>query len=172
MAALHPKIAPRPMPVTVTPIRTAPRAQQPRAVRRAESRQDFGRCVQIRTRVLVLEQGWSAAAEVDAHESECTHYLAFRAGEAVGTVRWRPVKPGVAKIERLAVLAEARGQGAGRALLACVVAELERHATLRKATLCAPEGQHAALYAALGFAPAGPPVREGGLVLHPLARDV
>ncbi len=71
----------------------------------------------IRRRVFVDEQNVPIELEQDGKDSECTHFLAENGKETIGTARLRPVDKDTVKIERMAVLAEYRGQGIGRALL-------------------------------------------------------
>jgi predicted GNAT family N-acyltransferase len=78
----------------------------------------------IRELVFVIEQEVDAAEEYDEFEETSTHFLALLDGNAVGTARWRFTKNGV-KMERFAVLKEARGKGVGQALVAAVLADVE-----------------------------------------------
>jgi predicted GNAT family N-acyltransferase len=74
---------------------------------------------ELRRRVFVEEQGVAAAEEWDAHDepgADTLHFVA-RAGErALGCARLRSLD-GAAKIERVAVLRDARTHGVGRALM-------------------------------------------------------
>ncbi|KAF7597929.1 MAG: GNAT family N-acetyltransferase [Candidatus Dactylopiibacterium carminicum] len=68
----------------------------------------------VRQRVFVEEQGVPAALEYDAADADCLHALARdRAGRVIGTGRLLPD----GHIGRLAVLADARHQGVGRAIM-------------------------------------------------------
>ena len=71
----------------------------------------------IRRIVFIVEQGVAESEEMDALDGECRHYVARIAGAAVGTARLRPYGTGVAKLERMAVLASHRKRGVGGALL-------------------------------------------------------
>jgi ElaA protein len=72
----------------------------------------------VRRAVFIEEQGVSEAGEFDGHDGVATHLLAELEGHVAGTLRWRPVDDGaVVKIERVAVLAEARGQRIGEAMM-------------------------------------------------------
>ena len=67
----------------------------------------------------------SPANEFDETDREAVHFLAWHGGEPVGTARL--YREGtVARIGRVAVLASARGQGAGRALMEQSLAEARR----------------------------------------------
>ena len=79
----------------------------------------------IRNSVFVQEQGVSPANEFDETDWEALHFLIWRGGEPIGTARLYG-EGGVARIGRVAVLASARGQGAGRALMEKALAEARR----------------------------------------------
>jgi predicted GNAT family N-acyltransferase len=91
-------------------------------VRRADEA-DFTACLDIRRRVFVVEQGVSEEIEVDGLDAGCAQFIARLDGEPVGTARFR-VLAGKAKVERVAVLADRREAGIGRALMTA----LEAHA--------------------------------------------
>ena len=78
----------------------------------------------IREQVFVVEQEVAAEEEYDEFEDSSRHFLASLDGQPVGTARWRFTANGV-KMERFAVLEEARGQGVGQALVAAVLADIE-----------------------------------------------
>ena len=81
---------------------------------------------QIRELVFVVEQEVDASEEYDEFEDSSIHFLAKLDGASVGTARWRFTANGV-KMERFAVLQEARGQGVGQALVAAVLADINLH---------------------------------------------
>jgi predicted GNAT family N-acyltransferase len=91
-------------------------------VRRADE-SELPACLEIRRRVFVAEQRVSEEIEVDGLDPGCAQFLAWLDGLPVGTARLR-VAEGKAKIERVAVLADRREAGVGRALMAT----LEQHA--------------------------------------------
>ncbi len=91
---------------------------------KTESLYHYALCVAIRHSVFVGEQQCPVAEEYDALEDSCRHYVAFIGGEAVGTARWRPYH-GNAKIERVAVLKQARGSGVARALMEKLMRDIE-----------------------------------------------
>ncbi|OYU97437.1 MAG: GNAT family N-acetyltransferase [Bacteroidetes bacterium B1(2017)] len=105
----------------------------------------------IRKEVFVVEQNCPEDIEWE-FEEESIHYLASLNGKAVGTARWRQTENGI-KLERFAVLMEARNKGVASALVQKLLDEtndqnLKRylHAQL----------QAAPLYAKFGFKPHGP----------------
>lgn len=130
-------------------------------VRTAETADDREACFAVRREVFVEEQGVALEAELDAHDATATHLLALVDERPVGAMRWRVAKPGVAKIERVAVLREVRGLGVGAALMA----EAMRQATLRgleEAVLHA-QTSASAFYERLGFVAEGEPFDEEGI---------
>ena len=96
--------------------------------------EDFDACMAIRQRVFVEEQNVPPELEHDEYDATAVHLLARDAeGRAVGTARLLIDGP-AAKIGRVAVLAEARGTGAGLALMRAALAEL-RHRGVAEARL-------------------------------------
>jgi len=74
----------------------------------------------IRHRVFVMEQGVSEELEHDEYDklsAQCTHILLYEGNEAVGTGRIRKVNEEVGKLERICVLNEVRGKGAGAVIM-------------------------------------------------------
>ena len=128
-------------------------------VRTAADPADRAACFAIRVAVFVEEQGVPREAELDQHEASAVHLLAEVEGRPVGTMRWRPVPPATAKLERVAVLPEARGRGVGAATCAWLLARgVAAGATL--AHLHPDDDDAARLYGRLGF------VETGGLDVY------
>lgn len=75
----------------------------------------------IRFAVFVDEQGVSADLEKDEYDESpesCRHHLLLDDdGMALATGRWKLYEPGVAKMQRIAVLKKNRGLGLGKKLL-------------------------------------------------------
>ncbi|WP_058828230.1 GNAT family N-acetyltransferase [Haloferax sp. Q22] len=74
----------------------------------------------VRKAVFVDEQGVDEELEWDEHDdpdAEAVHFVAYRSGDPVGAARLREYEPGVGKVERVAVLESARGEGWGRRLM-------------------------------------------------------
>lgn len=80
----------------------------------------------IREQVFVLEQEVDPKEEYDEFESISKHFLACLDDKPVGTARWR-VTPNGIKLERFAVLKEARGKGVGQALVAAVLEDIREN---------------------------------------------
>ncbi len=130
---------------------------------------DYARCVQIRTLVFVVGQQVPPDREIDKYENECHHYLALLDGIAVGTVRWRKYSDGIAKIERLAVMFEARGKQVGSKLMNHVLQEIAKRPELQRITLGSQD--HAIpFYTALGFEIDGEGFEDVGIPHHNMGR--
>ena len=146
-------------------------------VRPAVSDADWRAVQSVRRRVFVQEQGvpeadeWDAADAADRRGRTVHHLLAVVDGVPVGAARWRaapagspgaaPAEPASAKLERFAVVPEARGQGVGRLLVARALADA-RAAGFGRFVLHA-QTYVAGLYAGFGFRPQGPTFVEDGL---------
>lgn len=86
-------------------------------VRLAESPQERQQALEIRQQVFVQEQGVPAHLEVDEHDQEAVHWLAFQDGRAVATARLVRYSPLQAKVGRVAVLPAWRSAGLGRQVM-------------------------------------------------------
>ncbi len=114
-----------------------------------------GEAAAVRNCVFVAEQGVPAEMELDELDSVVTHAVARDAGgHCIGTARLIPERDGTARIGRMAVLADWRGQGVGAALL-CRLFELAAGTGRRRLVLSA-QIQAVPFYQRYGF------VAEGG----------
>lgn len=120
--------------------------------------------LRIRNTVFVKEQGVPYALEVEnaVEEAKAVHFVLYEDGAALGTVRLlADLDKQTALIQRMAVLAEARGRGYANILLENLmqfakvhgILELELHAQL------SAKG----LYAKHGFAEVGEVFEEAGI---------
>lgn len=92
-------------------------------VEKITDKKSLDEAFKIRKLVFVIEQEVDPTQEYDEFEAISTHFLAKLDGKPVGTARWRFTNKGV-KMERFAVLEEARGKGVGQALVAAVLADI------------------------------------------------
>ena len=87
-------------------------------VRLAQTAKDVEQCLRLRWTVFVEEQGVPPSKELDPHDKEgAVHVLASLDGVPCGAGRLIFSGPGVAKIERMAVIDDVRGRGAGPEVL-------------------------------------------------------
>jgi predicted GNAT family N-acyltransferase len=102
----------------------------------------------IRYLVFVAEQGCPIKDEYDQYESIASHILVYENEQPIGTARWRVVD-GVAKLERICVLASHRKRGVGK----LIVTALEERAIKRGLTRSKLHGQvqAEAFYNRLGY---------------------
>ena len=117
----------------------------------------------IRYAVFVEEQGIPAELEIDAYDPIAEHALAFVNGQCVATARVHldEQDPSKAKIGRMAVLQDFRGQGIGTALLG----EAIRAGMMQGASVFELHAQESAIpfYAKLQFKPDGAIFDEVGI---------
>jgi predicted GNAT family N-acyltransferase len=116
---------------------------------------------QIRYLVFQVEQGVDAALEFDGEDERSTHLLAFLNKKPVGTARIRWLTAQIAKVERVAVLPEARGKGIGKQLMEYTFSfAIEKQAT----EVCMNAQKTVqAFYQRLGFQSEGTPFEEAGI---------
>jgi len=127
----------------------------------------------IRTRVFVEEQGVPPDEEIDEHDRSDTaaiHALARTAGRAVGAGRAFTASPDTARIGRMAVLPEARGCGAGRAILDALLEEIRKRG-FRYAELHA-QSHACGFYEKAGFREHGALLLDAGILHRPMRRNV
>jgi predicted GNAT family N-acyltransferase len=135
-------------------------------VRLAESKADVETCLRLRWTVFVEEQGVRPSDEIDLHDrSDAVHVLALLDGVPAGAARLifpEPVAtPGLAKLQRMAVIDDVRKLGVGRALLSFLEAEARRRGA-RAFTLGAQT--HArGFYEKQGYAAVGAEFDDAGL---------
>ena len=95
-------------------------------VEKITDQNELNSAFKIRKEVFVVEQKVNEVEENDEFEDSAFHFLAKLDETPVGTARWRFTEKGV-KLERFAVLKEARGKGIGQALVQSVLADINAH---------------------------------------------
>jgi len=84
----------------------------------------------IRVEVFVKEQGVPRELELDEYDespSACHHFIVLKDELPIATGRFKTYEPGIAKLQRIAVLQAYRGAGVGQFL----VEEMEKEAKQR-----------------------------------------
>ena len=112
----------------------------------------------IRKEVFVVEQGCPEDIEWE-FEEESTHFLALLNGEVVGTARFRKTDNGI-KMERFAVLKQARNKGVAAALIKRILIETDE---LQEKKYLHAQLSAEGLYQKFGFKPHGEHFWEGGI---------
>jgi predicted GNAT family N-acyltransferase len=124
----------------------------------------------VRTSVFVDEQGVPPEEEIDAHDRNdptAVHALARAAAGVVGAGRYYGVDARTVQIGRMAVLAAARGTGAGSALLAALVAEARRRGFVRAQLHAQTHARE--FYLKAGFVDDGAPLWDAGILHQPMS---
>lgn len=112
----------------------------------------------VRYDVFVIEQNVPLDIELDAHDVQCVHAVAYdEAGQAVGTGRLLPD----AYIGRMAVLGPYRGQGVGSQLLQALIQEARRRAYPE--VILSAQTHAVAFYERHGFVPEGASYMDAGI---------
>lgn len=118
----------------------------------------------LRMAVFVDEQRVPAELELDEIDPVAFHVACYDGGVAVATGRLfeDPERPNHGRIGRMAVAREARGRGAGRAVLLALVAEGLRRGY--EAFVLDAQVHALGFYGRLGFAAFGPEHLDAGIV--------
>ena len=123
------------------------------AVRCVSFAEEMAAIQKIRTAVFQEEQGVDPALEWDGRDAFCDHWLADLDGEPVGTLRARSLDASTVKLERLAVLPEARRRGVARTLTNAALSWVQQRQA-SKVVLHA-QAYLQAFYESLGFVAEG-----------------
>ncbi len=86
-------------------------------IRLADFSEEFLEIKAIRKAVFQEEQKVEEALDFDGKDEICDHLIAYLDKQAVGTARIRYIDDKTVKIERLAVLSTARGQGIAKKIM-------------------------------------------------------
>jgi len=134
-------------------------------IRVAQTPDDVKQCLRLRWTVFVVEQRVRPSDEQDAHDGDdAVHALATLDGVPCGAGRLIFTAPGVAKIQRMAVIDDVRGCGVGKALLAFLEAEARRRGAT-KLTLSA-QVRARTFYEKAGYAASGGEYDDGTGIAH------
>ena len=126
-----------------------------------ESGRELAAAFKVRKEVFVEEQGISEDIELDSNDSEALHIVVKDGKRVIGTARVLFPAPGVAKIERMAILGPFRRKGIGSRIISFLNTELKNR-QIRKAVLHA-QYSSVAFYKSCGFVESGLPFNEAGI---------
>lgn len=124
----------------------------------------------IRMRVFVEEQGVDPALEIDDYDGVAWHVVARRDGEAVGTARLVMLDQQRAKIGRVAVVPEHRGQGIASQLVRLLMDYAKREG--RTEALLDAQLPVIPLYEKLGFTAVGEVFLDADLLHRRMTRKL
>ena len=122
--------------------------------------EELAAALDLRERVFCGEQGVSRAADRDGRDPESTHIVAVEDGHVIGTCRLL-FRGDTARLGRLAVERDARGQGVAGAILA-EATRVARAAAAGRISLHA-QTYAMGLYVRDGYEVAGEPFEEEGI---------
>ncbi|MGM0944928.1 MAG: GNAT family N-acetyltransferase [Bacteroidota bacterium] len=126
--------------------------------------------LKIREEVFVFEQNVDPEVEYDQFEDESEHFLASINGKPVGTARWRFTENGI-KLERFAVIKEARRNGVGQALVTAVLRDIMVHPEAQgKKQYLHAQLQAVPLYSKFGFQKIGDIFEECNILHYRMER--
>jgi len=128
---------------------------------------DLATCHALRRVVFIEEQGVPEPEEIDGRDGEAVHFLVWQGATAIGTAR-AFVTGDAVKVGRVCVLREARGGGAGKALMEGIL-DWARQAGLRQMKLDA-QTSVIPFYETLGFTASGPEFDDAGIPHRHMAR--
>ena len=142
-------------------------------VSRAIAPDEIARCLAIRRTVFIEEQGVDEALEVDGLDGDALHYLARLDEAAIATARVRLLDEAVgrvAKVQRVAVLRDVRGTGAGAAIMRHLMDDVARAEGVSSFTLGSQESA-VPFYQRLGYRIVGERFMDAGIphrtMVHP-----
>jgi predicted GNAT family N-acyltransferase len=132
--------------------------------------QELSQAHKIRHEVFVIEQKVPVEEELDEHEEDSNHCLAYCRKKPCGTARWRYTEQGI-KLERFAVQKEFRGRGIGSALVNFVLEEIKNHAdSAGKSLYLHAQLDAMPLYYKFGFRKTGKMFSESGIMHYKMVK--
>jgi len=95
------------------------------AVKQVRSIEEKKHAISIRRKVFVEGMNIPENIEIDKHDENAKHVLAYIVDKPIGTARWRETSHGF-KLERFAVLKDYRSNGAGKALTEYIIKKINK----------------------------------------------
>ncbi len=130
-------------------------------IKTAELPQELPAIQAIRRLVFQVEQGVEPVLDFDGQDETAEQIIAYLDDQPVGTARIRYLDKQIAKIERLAVLSTARGQGIGKKIMEKAI-EVVAENNIQEVVIYAQEYVKG-LYQQLGFQQEGERFEEAGI---------
>ncbi|MBM7647514.1 putative GNAT family N-acyltransferase [Bacillus ectoiniformans] len=98
----------------------------PLEVKIVQNQQELNDAFTVRKKVFVEEQQVPLELEIDEHEDSSAHFTLYDGEMPCGAGRFREVE-GVGKAERICILPEYRGTGAGRQMMEAIESYAKSH---------------------------------------------
>jgi len=124
----------------------------------------------VRRTVFIEEQDVPEDIEMDGNDDAATHVVASEDGQPIGTARLREPEPGVGKVERVAVVADRRGEGIGRHVMAEIEA-IAREQDIERLVLHAQTNVES-FYTELGYETTSAVFQEAGIDHVEMAKEL
>ncbi len=127
----------------------------------AENGEELSEAFEVTRQVFVVEQGISEDLVYDNYDNEAIHLIVKQGGCVIGTARVRFLKPGEAKLERMAILPLYRLMGIGKTMVSFLIETLNR----RRVEKLILHSQYDVVefYNKCGFSVVGSPFMEAGI---------
>jgi predicted GNAT family N-acyltransferase len=136
----------------------------------ADTKYDHGWCVLIRTLAFEVEQKVDFRLEIDEYENSSRHILCLDNDSPCATARWRHYRPGIVKIERVAVLKSSRGSNIGSTLMQHVMSDALANASNCLGFSLNAQEYAVSFYKRLGFQVIGEPFLDANIVHYAMER--
>ncbi len=130
-------------------------------IKTAELPQELPAIQAIRRLVFQIEQGVDPVLDFDGQDEMAEQIIAYMDDQAIGTARIRYLDEQIAKIERLAVLSTARGQGIAKKIMKKAL-DVVTENNIQEVVVHAQEHLKG-LYQQLGFQQEGEKFEEAGI---------
>lgn len=126
-------------------------------------------CLAIRRTVFIEGQDVPEHEEVDGRDHECLHYIGRADGTPAATARVLPLGE-KAKVQRVAVLEQARSNGAGSKLMRYIMDDLRGRGF--KTAVLGSQTHAIGFYERLGFEAYGPEYDDAGIPHRDMRLDL
>jgi predicted GNAT family N-acyltransferase len=137
----------------------------------AKSLEEINQVFQIRIEVFVKEQKCLPSEEFDDLDAQARHFLLLIEDQAAATGRFRKTEKGI-KIERIATLAEFRGQGLASILIGYIIQQAKEQYPEIHYYYLHSQQTVMPLYASLGFSAYGDTFLEADIVHQAMERII
>ena len=126
--------------------------------------------LKIRKAVFVKEQHVPVNLEIDALESKAEYVVGYQAGEPVTTARIVKQQKGVFKVQRVAVIRQARGKHYGRQLMETVADHVKKSGGQQ--LVLGAQNHALGFYEKLGYTICSPEYSEAGILHHDMQKTL